>query len=236
MTRIESRLNQKTASLAQTNLNRRITFRRRLPWLGALLQFHFHKLHRFALAKPFSPKHSVCSVDRFNDSLCRPNDHTELPHRRKVVIPGNHDRAFSQDPRSRAMITNAVLLINEGATVCGLNIWGSPVTCDDDAFGYSKREERARLYASIHADTHILVTHGPPYGILDREPGSHRREGCTELRLAVMRLQPRLHVFGHVHAGYGVMPTKSTLFVNSALLGWTGDIENRPIVLDITSW
>jgi len=158
----------------------------------------------------------------------------ELPHRHKVVIPGNHDRAFHNDPRFREMITNAVLLINEGVTVCGLNVWGSPVTCDDTAFGYTTRQERASLYAGIPKDTHILVTHGPPYGILDREPGSNKREGCTELRLAVMRLRPRLHVFGHVHAGYGTCQTERTLFANAALLGWTGDIENRPIVMDIT--
>ena len=196
-----------------------------------------HELHRdFALpdgdllihAGDFTFWNHVSKFQDFNNWL------GELPHRHKVVIPGNHDRAFSQDPRFRAMITNAALLINEGVRVCGLNIWGSPVTCDDAAYGYTTREERAKLYASIPADTHILVTHGPPYGILDREPGSPKREGCTELRLAVMRLQPRLHVFGHVHAGYGTCATEKTLFMNAALLGWTGDIENRPIVMDIT--
>jgi Icc-related predicted phosphoesterase len=158
----------------------------------------------------------------------------ELPHRHKVVIPGNHDRAFHKDPRTRAEITNAILLINESVTVCGLNIWGSPVTCDDSAYGHTRREERANLYASIPKDTHILITHGPPYGILDREPGSHIRQGCTELRLAVMRLQPRLHVFGHVHGGYGTYQNETTLFVNAALLGLAGDLENLPIVMDIT--
>jgi len=196
-----------------------------------------HELHRdFALpdgdllihAGDFTFWNHVSKIQDFNNWL------GELPHRHKVVIPGNHDRAFSQDPRFREMITNGVLLINEGVRVCGLNIWGSPVTCDDAAYGYTTREERAKLYASIPADTHILVTHGPPYGILDREPGSPKREGCTELRLAVMRLQPRLHVFGHVHAGYGTCATEKTLFMNAALLGWTGDIENRPIVMDIT--
>src|SRR5664279_2929312 len=43
----------------------------------------------------------------------------ELPHRHKVVIPGNHDRAFHKDPRTRAEITNAILLINESVMVCG---------------------------------------------------------------------------------------------------------------------
>src|ERR1700694_4440693 len=40
----------------------------------------------------------------------------ELPHRHKVVVPGNHDRAFNQGPRSRDLITNAILLINEDIT------------------------------------------------------------------------------------------------------------------------
>jgi Icc-related predicted phosphoesterase len=170
----------------------------------------------------------VSKIQDFNNWL------GELPHRYKVVIPGNHDRVFNKDPSMRALITNAVLLINESVRLCGLNIWGSPVTCDDAAYGHTRRDERAKLYASIPKDTHILVTHGPPFGILDREPGSHRREGCTELRLAVMQLQPRLHVFGHVHAGYGTYKNETTQFVNAALLGWTGDLENRPIVLDIS--
>jgi Icc-related predicted phosphoesterase len=170
----------------------------------------------------------ISKIRDFNDWL------GELPHRHKVVIPGNHDRAFHTDPRNRALITNAVLLINEGVRVCGLNIWGSPVTCDDAAHGHTKPEERASLYATIPPDTDILITHGPPFGILDHERGSTRMRGCPELRRAVVRVKPKLHVFGHCHAGYGVRPTEQTMYVNASLLGWSGDIENRPIVLNIT--
>jgi Icc-related predicted phosphoesterase len=159
----------------------------------------------------------------------------ELPHRYKVVIPGNHDRAFHKDPSFRGLITNGVLLINERVRVLGLSIWGSPVTSDDSAHGFTKPEERASLYATIPPSPDILVTHGPPLGIRDHERGSNERRGCPQLRDAVMRVKPRLHVFGHVHAGYGVAQNKATVFVNAALLGWSGDLENRPIVLDITS-
>ncbi len=196
-----------------------------------------HELHRGLFvpngdllihAGDFTFWNHTSKIQDFNDWLGK------LPHPHKVVIPGNHDRAFAQDKRQRAKITNAVLLINEGATICGLNIWGSPVTCDDTAYGYSQPEDRAALYETIPANTDILVTHGPPYGVLDHEPGSDERQGCLELRKAVMRVQPRLHVFGHVHTGYGVMPTKSTLFVNASLLGLAGDLENRPIAMDIS--
>jgi Icc-related predicted phosphoesterase len=195
-----------------------------------------HELHRELVvpdgdllihAGDFTFFNHASKIQDFNNWL------SELPHRHKVVIPGNHDRAFNQVPRFRAKITNAVFLINEGVTLCGLKIWGSPVTCDDTAYGHAKPEERASLYASIPANTDILITHGPPFGILDHERGSNERQGCSELREAVMRLRPRLHIFGHVHVGYGVMQTKTALFVNAALLGWAGDLENRPVVLDI---
>lgn len=52
----------------------------------------------------------------------------------------------------------------------------------------------------------IMITHGPPLGIHDwalggRTGGSH--VGCAHLRRAVRRCRPRLHVFGHIHEGYG---------------------------------
>jgi Icc-related predicted phosphoesterase len=197
-----------------------------------------HELHRelavsdgdlLIHAGDFTFFNSISKIRDFNDWL------GELPHRHKVVIPGNHDRVFHNDPRLRSMITNGVLLINDGIRVCGLNIWGSPVTCDDAAHGHTKPEERSSLYATIPPDTDILITHGPPLGIRDRERGSDERRGCPQLRVAVMRVKPRLHVFGHVHAGYGVAQNKTTVFVNASLLGWSGDLENKPIVLNITT-
>ncbi|KAE8374028.1 hypothetical protein BDV26DRAFT_284604 [Aspergillus bertholletiae] len=49
----------------------------------------------------------------------------------------------------------------------------------------------------------IMLTHGPPYGILDQVVGSHASVGCEHLFRAVERAKPRLHVFGHIHEGYG---------------------------------
>jgi Icc-related predicted phosphoesterase len=196
-----------------------------------------HELHRelevpngdlLIHAGDFTFFNHTSKIRDFNDWL------GELPHRHKVVIPGNHDCVFHKDPLARGLITNAVLLINESVTLCGLNIWGSPVTCDDAAYGHTTAEDRAALYATIPPDTNIVVTHGPPQGILDHEKGSDHLQGCPQLRKAVLRLKPRLHVFGHCHVGYGALPTARTLFINAALLGWAGDLENQPRVLDIS--
>ncbi len=86
------------------------------------------------------------------------------------------------------------------------------------------------MYANIPADTDILVTHAPPQGILDAG------QGCAELLEASKRVRPKLHVFGHVHAGYGVLRRGPTIFVNAAMTGADGPVDARqvPIVVDLT--
>jgi Icc-related predicted phosphoesterase len=158
----------------------------------------------------------------------------ELPHQ-PIVVPGNHEFFLERDPSRRALLSNAIVLINESVEVYGLKIWASPVTpLVNTAFGMASAEDRKRLYAQIPDDTDVLVTHGPPYGILDSTPESGFHSGCRELFDAVMRVKPKLHVFGHVHGAYGIFQTDDTTFVNAALLGVHGDIENAPIVLQIT--
>jgi Icc-related predicted phosphoesterase len=160
----------------------------------------------------------------FNDWL------GELPHPYRVVIPGNHDGVVD-DPSRRCLISNATLLIDEGVEINGLKIWGSPVTpLFGEAFGIASERDRVKLYSRIPGDTDVLVTHGPPYGILDQQPGTEYHAGCPKLLDAVRRVKPMLHVFGHVHAGYGIFSTPDTLFVNAALPGSTFGMSNRPHV------
>lgn len=60
-----------------------------------------------------------------------------------------------------------------------------------------------------YPEVDIILTHGPPYGILDE---TYRDEsvGCENLRRAVKRCKPRLHCFGHIHEGWGAMRVKWT--------------------------
>src|SRR5438874_777220 len=128
----------------------------------------------------------------------------ELPHRHKIVIPGNHEFAFEEDPALRDQITNATLLVNELTEIEGLKIWGSPITpLYGGAVGLSSAKDQARLYASIPDDIELLITHTPPFGILDQESPSPGHSGCEQLREAVEGIRPRVHVFGHTHGGYG---------------------------------
>jgi len=156
-----------------------------------------------------------------------------LPHRHKVVVPGNHEFIL-EEPRNQGAIANAILLVDSGVEVEGIRVWGSPVTpLYGGAFGMSRAADRKRHWARIPEGLDILITHGPPLGILDHGPRSQRHEGCPELREAVLQARPRVHVFGHIHAGYGTLRAPDTLFVNASLLGEDGSLSRKPIVIDL---
>ncbi len=59
---------------------------------------------------------------------------------------------------------------------------------------------------------HILVSHHPPLGILDK--GFYGRGGLARLRQLVEEKKPILHLFGHIHEARGVEEYGGTVFVN----------------------
>ncbi|KAJ4524886.1 hypothetical protein HRR83_000524 [Exophiala dermatitidis] len=61
----------------------------------------------------------------------------------------------------------------------------------------------------------IMLTHGPPYGILDRTK-TNVNVGCEHLRRAVERCRPRVHCFGHIHEAWGAERKKWEDTSNSA--------------------
>lgn len=70
------------------------------------------------------------------------------------------------------------------------------------AFNYRRGVEAEGLISKI-PKTDILLTHGPPAGVLDRTI-TGEWVGCESLAARLPRLQPRLHVFGHIHEARGV--------------------------------
>jgi hypothetical protein len=48
----------------------------------------------------------------------------------------------------------------------------------------------------------VRLTHGPPQGVLD-ETTRRTKVGCERLAGRLPQLQPRLHLFGHIHEAHG---------------------------------
>ena len=179
-------------------------------------------------AGDFSETGEAGEVDLFLDWLAN------LPHARKIFIGGNHEfyleehsEYFMEQVRH---IPGVVYLQDSGVEIEGVKFWGSPVTPRyyDWAFNRSRGPEIRAHWDRIPKDTNVLVTHGPPAGIGDvNAAGSH--EGCADLRSVVAKLhQLRLHVFGHIHAGFGRYEQAGITFVNAAMLTDAYVVRNEP--------
>ena len=195
-----------------------------------------HQLHKDVLVPPgdvLIHAGDFCHMGGSKQALADFNDWLgEQPHSIKICVPGNHDGILEADPSARRILRNAEVLINEGIEFEGLRIWGSPITpLYGGSFGLARPEDRKRVYSRIPRDTDILITHGPPLGVLDSAPGSNLHAGDPELLTAIQKLSVKLHVWGHIHAANGIEVTDNAVFVNAALLGEDGGIGWQPIVL-----
>ncbi len=140
-----------------------------------------------------------------------------LPHPHKVVIAGNHDFVFQDSPaEARQRLTHAIYLEDAACTLAGLTIYGSPWTPTFYDWAFMLPEDQlAAKWGAIPSGLDILITHGPPRGILDR---THRGDaaGSASLLARVRAVKPRLHVFGHIHEAAGRTESDGILFLNAS--------------------
>ena len=160
---------------------------------------------------------------------------SELPHKHKIFVAGNHDRIFESDNTlARQLLGPNIIYLQDSSTMIdGLKIYGSPwqPRFFDWAFNLSRGPEMAAKWSAIPDDVDVLITHGPLNGILDAVPQRKGVDhaGCEELRKRVETIAARgklkLHTFGHIHCGSGVQEAFGMTFINSSVC----DEEYRPV-------
>lgn len=159
-------------------------------------------------------------------------------YKKKIFIGGNHDNYLElmqeldivQDEDN-----SIVYLCDSGTEFEGLKIWGSPYTAqfrhqnpDCMAFSVVMDEQLKDHFDLIPDDTDILITHSPPYGILDE--CSQGRVGSKSLRETMLRVKPKLHVFGHIHeCGGKQIDLVNTICVNASVVDKYYKHVNKPI-------
>lgn len=82
-----------------------------------------------------------------------------------------------------------------------LTVYASPYTPALGAWGFQYHPDQGHKF-SIEEEVDVVVTHGPPKGIMDYTYG-RERAGCPDLFAAIARARPLLHCFGHIHEGWG---------------------------------
>lgn len=163
---------------------------------------------------------------------------SEQPHRHKILIAGNHDWCLQDEPaEAEALLRHAIYLRDSGTEIEGVRFWGSPWTpiFFDWAFNLARGPAIAERWAQIPAATDVLITHGPPAGILDQvlTAKDSLSVGCDDLARELERLAVKFHIFGHIHEGYGQQALNDRLYVNASTCTGQYKPMNPPIVLDI---
>jgi Icc-related predicted phosphoesterase len=129
----------------------------------------------------------------------------QQPVKYKVIIAGNHDTSIESrfitknDFKNRGII----YLEHELVEIEGIKIFGSPYTPEFHNWAFNRsRNKLGKIWDSIPDDTDILITHGPPKGILDsaaRGKNLNEHVGCSALLKRVLKIQPKIHIMGHIH-------------------------------------
>ncbi|HQU86420.1 MAG TPA: metallophosphatase domain-containing protein [Pyrinomonadaceae bacterium] len=167
-----------------------------------------------------------------------------LPHRHKIFVAGNHDWFYEIENEKARELTakfGIIYLQDSFIEIEGLKIYGSPwqPRFFDWAFNLHRGAELAEKWKSIPHDIDILITHGPPNGILDEVPRPFGVEntGCEELMKRIEQISVfgklKLHVFGHIHCGYGKTEENGIVFVNASTCDEEYKPTQPPIVVEI---
>ncbi|NIR16687.1 MAG: metallophosphoesterase [Desulfobacterales bacterium] len=175
-------------------------------------------------------------VKRFGDWL------RTLDYHHILFIAGNHDKTFEFDlEKSLKLIPEETITggkihyLQDGYIVLqGVKFYGSPwqPRFYNWAFNLTRGGSALRKkWKRIPNDTDVLITHCPPHGILDKTDFKNENIGCKMLFDRVTDIKPRLHVFGHCHAGYGMNYhlLAGTDFINAAIVNDWHYITNLPV-------
>lgn len=155
--------------------------------------------------------------------------YASLPHKYKVYTPGNHDRFVeAQFDLAKIMCQEKGihLLHNELISIEGLSIYGSAFTPTffNWSFMLDRGLEIKKAWDKIPTDLDVLISHGPPYGILDECSNGH--VGCEELNAAILLKKPKIAAFGHIHEqGAKIESKNNILYINASVC----DEDYRPV-------
>lgn len=167
---------------------------------------------------------------RFHPKLARTLEFNPVDYSRRCIdlvqnFQANQGKMYYLEDES-------VFLLSDVSEARPLHIYGSPWQPEfcDWAFNLPLNSaEIASKWAMIPDDVDVLVTHGPPHGILDRAVSGHLCGCPILLREIQQRIKPRVHVFGHIHETYGAKFVENILYINASTCTFQYRPTNPPI-------
>ena len=147
---------------------------------------------------------------------------------------GNHDHLLENHVKTRGNpFKNAVYLQDERYEYNGVVFYGSPWVPDLSRHAFYQNEAGLiAKWSRIPTDTDVLITHTPPFKILDQSSRGMVL-GCEFLSRELARVAPKLHCFGHVHASPGMVKQGQTTYINASSVNSRVELAREPFVFEI---
>jgi len=149
----------------------------------------------------------------------------------KVLVAGNHDFVLQQTDRRNWLLANnygVTYLEDSFININGLGIYGSPWSPVFGMWAFMKHRnaELDEVWQKVPTDgsVDLLVTHTPRYGRFDVSVRGNYNVGCEMLANRINDINPKVHVFGHIHECGGMIkeetevPLKGMISLNASLL------------------
>lgn len=163
------------------------------------------------------------------------------PAKHLVSIQGNHEKFVDNNYLNCLEIAQKacprVAFTYEGPVdIEGHLIWCSSLTPHFNTWPWDGFKNYTRYNKFEHDAIEIMVTHSPPYGILDEVSnfGIKQNMGCKYLLGEIKHLTNlKHHFFGHIHSSYGQMEVNGVNFYNAAICNRKYKVVNKPVVVQI---
>ena len=173
----------------------------------------------------------------------------EIPVKHKIYVAGNHDTSIEKGLVTKKDFEDAgiIYLENESVVIKGIKIFGSPHTPNFGNWAFMKERTKLERFwrLAIDEDVNIVVTHGPPKGILDKSYDQRNNmEACGDKSLLnrILEVQPTYSLFGHIHntkdivnAGIQKLSVCNTFFSNGSVVtdGRFGKLSSNGNIIKI---
>jgi Icc-related predicted phosphoesterase len=114
-----------------------------------------------------------------------------------------------------------------------LKIWGSSYSPYFNNWAWMQPDNMLKeIWDKIPRDTNIVVTHCPPYGILDGVLPNMESVGSLTLKDKLKEIHPRIHIAGHLHESYGKYTDGKTDYYNVSVLDAQYQVANLVTIIE----
>ena len=150
----------------------------------------------------------------------------------KIFVPGNHDTSIERGIVKMSDFTSKDIMFLNSTDVIykDIKFWGTPCT-PSFGTGWAFNKQRTKmhdLWQLVPEDTNVLISHGPPKGILDLSYNQDNELefcGCNAMKTHVQNKQYDAVLFGHIHnnqdiinAGIMQLSGLKTIFSNGSVV------------------